>query len=60
MSLMYQGPVHEVYVDTGSPTLFTVHGCKDLCGTGVDYYSSKDASNTTTTRVQATVRVPLR
>lgn len=50
-SLVYRGPVHDIYASAGRPTLITVQGCKDLCGPGVDYYSWKDASNTITTWV---------
>ena len=53
-NLVYHGPVHEVYANTGGPTLITLQGCKDLCGSGVDYYSWKDASNTITTWVGST------
>lgn len=50
-TLVYHGPVHNAYANAVGPTLITVQGCKDLCGTGVDYYSWKDASNTITTWV---------
>jgi len=50
-TLVYHGPIHNVYANAVDPTLITVQGCKDLCGTGIDYYLWKDASNTITTWV---------
>ena len=36
-------------LNVARPALITLQGCKELCGTGVDYYSWVDASNTMTT-----------
>ena len=46
---IYQGPVQGILANAETPILMTVQGCRELCGTGVDYYSWKDASNTITT-----------
>lgn len=45
---LYNGSVQGL-LSTARPALITVQGCKELCGTGVDYYSWVDASNTITT-----------
>ena len=52
---VYHGPVHEIDDNTASPALITVQGCKELCGSGIDYYSWRDASNTITTWVHLRV-----
>ena len=46
---VYQGPVQGILANAERPILMTVEGCRVLCGTGTDYYSWKDASNTITT-----------
>ncbi len=46
---VYQGPVQGILATAARPVLMTVQGCREFCGTGVDYYSWKDASNTITT-----------
>lgn len=46
---VYRGPVQGILNNAERPILMTVEGCRNLCGTGVDYYSWKDASNTITT-----------
>ncbi len=45
---LYNGSVQGV-LSTARPALITVHGCKELCGTGVDYYPWTDSSTTITT-----------
>ena len=45
---VYNGSVKGV-LSTARPVLITLQGCKELCGTGVDYYSWVDASTTITT-----------
>lgn len=37
--------------DSARPTLMTLQGCRQLCGTGTDYYTWREASNTITTWV---------
>ena len=46
----YHGPVAGA-LNTGgdTPRLITLDGCRQLCGTGSDYYPWKEASNTITT-----------
>lgn len=45
---LYNGSVQGL-LSAARPAFITVQGCKELCGTGVDYYSWLDASNTITT-----------
>ena len=45
---LYNGSVQGI-LSAARPALITVQGCKELCGTGVDYYSWLDSSNTITT-----------
>ena len=45
---LYNGSVQGM-LNVARPALITLQGCKELCGTGVDYYSWVDASNTITT-----------
>ena len=45
---IYNGSVRGKLSDA-RPALITLQGCKELCGTGVDYYSWIDASTTITT-----------
>lgn len=37
--------------DSARPILMTLQGCRELCGTGTDYYTWREASNTITTWV---------
>lgn len=45
---VYNGTVRGI-LDNARPVLITLEGCKELCGTGVDYYSWIDSSTTITT-----------
>ncbi len=45
---LYNGSVQGILSEQ-RPALITAQGCKELCGTGVDYYSWIDASTTITT-----------
>ncbi|CAF9941941.1 MAG: hypothetical protein ALECFALPRED_009427 [Alectoria fallacina] len=44
----YNGSVQGI-LSSARPALITLQGCKELCGTGVDYYPWVDASATLTT-----------
>ena len=46
----YHGPLHGFLKET-RPSLISVQGCRELCGTGTEYYPWKDSSNTITTWV---------
>ena len=48
---IYHGPIDGLLSTAARPVLMTLQGCKALCGTGISYYSWKDASNTITTWV---------
>lgn len=47
---VYKGSVQGI-LDAARPVLITVEGCRQLCGTGVEYYDWQDSSNTITTWV---------
>ena len=47
---LYNGSVRGI-LQSAKPTLITLEGCRQLCGTGTSYYPWKDASNTITTWV---------
>lgn len=48
---LYNGTVHGI-LNAARPTLITLEGCKELCGTGTpDYYPWQDSANTITTWV---------
>lgn len=47
----YHGPVSGLYAHNARPLLITVEGCKEICGTGTQYYPWKKSSATITTWV---------
>ncbi|KAL8964433.1 MAG: hypothetical protein Q9183_004450 [Haloplaca sp. 2 TL-2023] len=47
---VYHGPLRG-FLKELKPSLITVQGCRELCGTGTEYYPWKDSSNTITTWV---------
>ena len=50
-NFVYRGPTDRAFASADRPASITLNGCRELCGTGTDYYSWKDASNTITTWV---------
>ena len=49
----YDGPIRGILKNVQPrPPLITVQGCRDLCGSGSDYYSWTDVSSTITTWVR--------
>lgn len=53
----YNGSVPDIFNHAGRPKLITYEGCKDLCGSGVAYYSWSNSSQTITTWVLPIVGV---
>ncbi|KAL9037688.1 MAG: hypothetical protein Q9214_005587 [Letrouitia sp. 1 TL-2023] len=47
----YHGPVSGLYAHNPPPLLITIDGCKDICGTGTQYYPWGESSATITTWV---------
>lgn len=47
---VYNGSVHGI-LNAARPVLITLEGCRQLCGTGIEYYSWQDSSATITTWV---------
>ena len=48
---IYNGTVRGIFAHTSKPAFITVEGCRQFCGTGIDYYPWKDSSTTITTWV---------